>query len=498
MTPTPASSTSPTAARRGGRAEGAGQPLQPGVVEALGGGRERAAPGDWALILLGLALTLLPGLLPQPSLWFDEALSVSDAWSPRGLNHNGSWFQALRAVTEALGGRLDEFGLRALSLGSSFATAVLLLLAGSSMAGPQVAAWTVLCWGASPWALHWAGNARPYAAGAAVVALGLVVWLRAARQQRPLGALFGLALMGLAGALQLTFLVVPAGLVLATLAPARLTGWEAGRLRRTTLVGSAVGALAVGPWGWSTLRVYLAQKQEISGLDGVLHFVTSAGYHLSPALGIAAVAGALRLRGHGPLAALGPACAVGAGAVGLVSFAGQTTAQYVFGLLPLCCLLAGASAGSSGRAAWAVRGLLVLGLGLGTFLELGPQRGSRSPWREAFAYVERHRGPDEAVLAMQAGLGDLYTRPGWVDARYPRALAPLDRTRPHDLAALARSDRDAWIVLRPDFLLKWPADERARLEETLRLHGTREARFDAPAPGRDLALEVYRLRLGGS
>ena len=26
----------------------------------------------------------------------------------------------------------------------------------------------------------------------------------------------------------------------------------------------------------------------------------------------------------------------------------------------------------------------------------------------------------------------------------------------------------------------------------------REARFEAPAPGRDLALEVYRLRLGGS
>ena len=79
------------------------------MVEGVGGGRERAAAGDWALIALGLALTLLPGLLPQPSLWFDEALSVSDGWSPRGLNHNGTWFQALRVVTEALGGRLDEF-----------------------------------------------------------------------------------------------------------------------------------------------------------------------------------------------------------------------------------------------------------------------------------------------------------------------------------------------------------------------------------------------------
>ena len=96
------------------------------MVGGLGGERERAAAGEWALTFLGLALTLLPGLLPQPSLWFDEALSVSDGWSPRGLNHNGSWFQALRAFTEALGGRLDEFGLRALSLGSSFATGVLL------------------------------------------------------------------------------------------------------------------------------------------------------------------------------------------------------------------------------------------------------------------------------------------------------------------------------------------------------------------------------------
>ena len=484
-------------------------PGAPGAVDASGRAGARGGAGartlggggggplDQALTLAGLLLCLLPALLPQPSLWFDEALSVSDAWNPRGLNHNGAWFRALRGVTEVLGGRLDEFGLRALSLGCSVLTAVLLLVAARWAAGPRVAAWTVLCWGMSPWAMHWAGNARPYSAGAAVVSLGLLVWLRAARDSRVLGALAGLAIMGLAGALQLAFLVVPAGVVVATLAPRRVTGWDAARLRRATLLASGLGSLALAPWVWSTLQVYLAQKREISGLAGLAHFVTSAGYHLSPALGIAALVGAVRLRGGGPLAALGPACAVGAAGVGLVSIAGQTTAQYVFGLLPLCCLLAGSAAGAAGRGAVLLRCVLVLGLGAGVLLELGPQRGSRSPWREAFAYVERHRRPGDAVLAMQAGLGDLYTRPGWVDARYPRALAPLDRTRPHDLSALARSDRDAWVVLRPDFLLKWPAEERARLEETLRLYGVLEARFEAPAPGRDLALEVHRLRFSG-
>jgi hypothetical protein len=53
------------------------------------------------------------------------------------------------------------------------------------------------------------------------------------------------------------------------------------------------------------------------------------------------------------------------------------------------------------------------------------------------------------------------------------------------------------VLVRPDFLVKWPAPERARLEETLRLHGERRARFEAPAPGRDLALEVWYLDLAG-
>ncbi len=444
---------------------------------------------------LAVALCLLPLALPQPSLWFDEALSVTDGWLPRELNHNPLWYALLRQVTEALGGRLDEVGLRALSLGASAATAAALAWAVRPILGGRGAGWAALLWALSPWALHWATNARPYASGALLVACGLGVWLRGARADAPIAALSGLGLMAAAGALQLAFLVVPASLGLVSLLPSRWTGLDLRRTRRWALGAGVVGGLGLGPWILATLSTYLGQKQEIAGLAGVVHFAASAGFHLSPVLGIAALLGlvAARRERAGALFLLGLASALGATLVGGVSLLGQTTAQYVFGFLPLVCTLAGAACA---RRAW-VAAFVVLGLAAGSALELGPQRGSRSPWREAFGWIEAHRGPDEAVFAMQAGLGDLYTRPGWTDARYPRALAPLDRTRPHDLAAFARGDRSAWVLVRPDFLVKWPAPERARLEETLRLHGERRARFEAPAPGRDLALEVWYLDLAG-
>ena len=451
--------------------------------------------GGGLLVALAAALCLLPLALPQPSLWFDEALSVTDGWLPRGLNHNPLWYALLRGVTGALGGQLDEVGLRALSVGASAATALLLAWATRPLLGGRGAGWAALLWSLSPWALHWATNARPYASGALLVTAGLGLWVRGARADAPLRALVGLGVMALAGAFQLAFLVVPASLGLVSLLPRAWTGVELARTRRWVLGAGLLGAVGLGPWVLGTLSTYLGQKQEITGLAGLLHFAASAGFHLSPVLGIAALLGALaaRRQGGGVLLLLGLGSAVGACLVGGVSLLGQTTAQYVFGFLPLACALAGAACARRG---W-VAGFVVLGLATGSVLELGPQRGSRSPWREAFAWIEAHRGPDEAVFAMQAGLGDLYTRPGWTDARHPRALAPLDRTRPHDLMAFARGDRSAWVLVRPDFLLKWPAPDRERLEEVLRLHGEHRARFEAPAPGRDLALEVWYLDLAG-
>jgi len=146
------------------------------------------------------------------------------------------------------------------------------------------------------------------------------------------------------------------------------------------------------------------------------------------------------------------------------------------------------------RKAWARRtwmgGLVLASLAMCAF-EMGPHRGGRPRWREAWGLVDSQRGPQDLLAAHQAGLGELYLVPGWTDARYPEQIAWADRTNPQTLLTLERTTRRVWLVLQPDLLAKWPARQRRRLERFLKSECQLVERFETPAVGRDLTLVVY-------
>lgn len=427
------------------------------------------------------------------SLWFDEALTVTDAFHPRGINHNPGFYGLILACMEFWGGVVDERGVRLLSAVATLISLPLCYLAFLPLAGPRRSAWASLVLAASPWVLQWATNGRPYAAGLTVSLLGTAVLLRALLRDAPKGAALGLGLMGLAGALQLSMLAAPMALVGALVLGPLVGIRPAPRVTRMCLLGMPVLLILLGFIFAGDLSIYLAQKGEISGLSGLKHFVLASGFALTPVLGLCALWGAWRAHQEQQdvVLLLALACVLGAASVATVGWFGQVTAQYVFCFLPFVVLLAVWPLGE-GRG-WAYKSILILPLLALSALEVGSWHGSRPRWREAFAHVQIQRGPGDLVLSMQAGLGDLYTQPGWTDARYPLAHAWADRTQPMRIVDAARLDRPSWLILRRDFLLKWPARDRAVLEHVLARQAQRVLLLEGSPPGRDMTLEVYRL-----
>ena len=69
------------------------------------------------IVLLAACIALSTGLVlgGGVSLWFDEALTVTDGWHPRGANHNPLFYSLVRVCVGAWGGFIDEWSLRSLS-----------------------------------------------------------------------------------------------------------------------------------------------------------------------------------------------------------------------------------------------------------------------------------------------------------------------------------------------------------------------------------------------
>lgn len=446
------------------------------------------------VLLAALTLSLLGICLGGGfSLWFDEALTVTDAFHPRGINHNPGFYGLILACMELWGGVVDERGVRLLSAVATLMSLPLCYFAFLPLAGARRSAWASLVLAASPWVLQWATNGRPYAAGLTVSLLGTAVLLRALLRDGPKGAALGLGLMGLAGTLQLSMLVAPMALVGALLLSPLVGLRPAPRVRRMCLFGTPLFLIPLAFIFAGDLGIYLAQKGEISGFSGLKHFVLASGFALTPVLGLCALWGVWRAHEERQevVLLLALACVLGAASVAAVGWFGQVTAQYVFCLLPFVVLLAVWPLGNS--RGWAYGGILILPLLALSALEVGPWHGSRPRWREAFAHVQAQRGSGDLVLSMQAGLGDLYTQPGWTDARYPLAHAWADRTQPMRIVDAARLDRPSWLILRRDFLLKWPARDRVVLEHILARQAQRVLLLEGSPPGRDMTLEIYRL-----
>jgi hypothetical protein len=481
--------------------------LMPQAFAGGGGWAMESRGGGRGILFLALTLGLLRFVnLGSASLWFDEALTITDAWNPRGVNYNVPGYALNRWLTSLLGGELDEFAVRWPAAIWGYLAVPLTWWAFRPLAGSRRAAGAALLVATSPWALHWSQTGRAYTLVAVVCLLGSGLHFRGLIGGRGLLSIAGMAFVAAGFVIQAQAMVLAGGLWGAglLLAPSRIRLEPAQKraLRMTLLVGALAGG-AVSLWAVDVWLVYLRQKPEIIRLDAMKHFALSAGYQLTPWL-----AGAGALGGLGALKAKDGAAVhvawtafLGAAGVAGAAWFAQTTGQYVFVLLPWVAFLAAWPLGDDApglarwtRKAWARRawmgGLVLASLAMCAF-EMGPHRGGRPRWREAWGLVDSQRGPRDLLAAHQAGLGELYIVPGWTDARYPERIGWADRTNPQTMLTLERTTRRVWIVLQPDLLAKWPTRQRKRLERFLEGECTLVERFETPAVGRDLTLAVY-------
>jgi 4-amino-4-deoxy-L-arabinose transferase-like glycosyltransferase len=364
---------------------------------------------------------------------------------------------------------------------------------------------------ASPWHLYWSQNARFYTLAQLLALLGggalLSGLYRGATRRTALG-LVGLGLAALthpsAAFLLGALLVVPW--------VARWLDWvpeEATRSRSWDLL-SAVGlvTIAVGS-GWA-LRAWF-KWEDRHGSGSPLHFLKTAGYLFTPTLGIAFVAGVVRLgrwgrlrEGFAPVTAVVVALA----AAGVASLFARVSAQYVFVLQPWVAACAGLAfvprvgEEESRRARFRRAGLALL-VALPALVEVGlyfsVRNGDRPQWREAYAHVLERRGPLDLVLGMEAPVAEYYLVPGAQSLRAWTAATWLDEFRSRLPLEWARYRRRTWFVVNPTQLDDWTqfpgsADNRTELIRILQEDCERVASFPVPYTPRNLDVHVYVTR----
>ncbi len=482
--------------------------LDPSVAKAprpLAGARDPLVRG---FVLFALALAALRFFaLSSWSLWLDEALTLADSRGS-GIEANPlgyglfDWFYAFAP------GRPDEFWLRLPAAVFGLSSILATLWAFGPFLGPRAAALAAFFLSASVWQLYWSQNARFYTLAQTLSVLGGGVLLRGLYGGSSARTALGLLVLALSALTHpsAAFLIVP---LLFVPWVARWFEWVPERAAHSRawslfalagLVGLGIGS------GWA-FRAWLKWEARQGSGDPV-HLFLTAGYLLSPTLGLAFCVGALRgLRAREsfvPVAAtvLGLACA------GLASFFVRVSAQYVFVLQPW--LMAGAALAFVPRSGTqetpAVRrrlALLALLVALPGLVESGLyftlRHGDRPRWREAYAYVFEHRGPNDLVLGMDAPVAEYYLNPASYALRRWTEVTWLDDFRSGLPLEWARYGRRIWFVVNQTQLDDWTRQptsraNRAEFERILREECQAVARFEVPLTPRDLDVQVYVTR----
>jgi mannosyltransferase len=473
------------------------------------GGEPSAAERVWTRRLLALALIsacLRLLFLGRWSLWLDEAYTFADshyAWelnNPLGYALFGAFYRLFDARPGEMVLRFPGvfFGVLSIALA---ATALRVWLS------PLGAAFAALALALSPWHLYWSQNARFYTlaqvlglAGGALVFAGLV--------RAHIGRLLaGLVLAGLAALVHPSAVFLLGACLFTPLAfgrpelvpsPARSWGaadpvaarsvwWTHARL---TLVALLAGSLWFADV-WATWE----RRQ---GRGDPLHFLLTTGYLVTPALGAAALLGALwSLRERDRKAkflalfvAAGFAAALG------TSFLLRVSAQYVFVFLPFVAGLAGLAfegvfRRSRGRAL-ALSLLVLAPLSIESGLYFAVRHGDRPRWKEAYRYVFDRREPRDLVLGMDAPVAEYYWSPRSVDLRHWREVVQLDSYRARAAEEWLRMRRPMWLVVNLEQLEDWAAADRHDLRRFLEEDCRIETRFPVPLTPRDLDVLVYR------
>jgi hypothetical protein len=490
------------------------EPSPSGVSHPAEGCSASASERDRLASVL-LALGLIVGLvrffrLGQWSLWFDEAITWTDAHhSLEGAEiTNPLGYRAIAAVVRMLGGVPDEFSLRFLPALLGWCVVPATWWAFRPWAGPRRAAAAALLVAASSWHVYWSQNARFYTMAQLVVLVGGGVFLRGLWNGRAWLAAIGIAIAGFGAVLHPS-----AGLILPALV---LAPWLMAVVR-TRLPTSArkpllavclllVAALLVRiDWVVTTWETYQRQKGQ-AGQGDPAHFVLTSGFYITPLWLTAATIGAVcALRRRDPFHVFVTCVVALVLAAGLVaSVKARMSAQYVFVVLPWVAVLACAplelacDAGASGEpaarsSAWFAGGLLVLVLPAltSTALYFTVRKGERPQWREAYEFVWNQREPDDLILGMEASVGELYLAPRRTELRNPVHVTWLDRWRARLPEIWAQHARRTWYILNPEQLLDWETrdadDLRAFLREQCRLVKC----FPLYVESRDLSVWIY-------
>jgi hypothetical protein len=471
-------------------------------------GRAARDPLVRTFVLLALALGALRFVaLSRWSLWLDEALTLADSHGG-GPEANPVGYGLFDWFYGRSPGRPDELWLRLPAAVFGLAAILATLWAFRPFFGARAAALGAFFLSASVWHLYWSQNARFYTLVQTLALLGGGVLLRGLYRGSSARTLLGLVLLSLAALTHpsAAFLIAP------LLCVPWIARWldsvpeEAARSRAWSLFALAgFVALGIGS-GWA-LRAWVRWEARQGSGDPV-HLLLTAGYLVSPTLGLAFCLGAFR--GARARESFVPVVAtvLGLAAAFLSSFFVRVSAQYVFVLQPWLAGCAGLAfaprAGAPGtHPEWRRLTLLALLVALPGLVESALyftlRHGDRPRWREAYAYVFEHRGPGDLVLGMEAPVAEYYLSPGNYALRRWTEVTWLDDFRSRLPLEWARYGRRTWFVVNQTQLDDWtrqPAsrENRAELERILREECREVARFEVPLTPRDLDVRVYVTR----
>ncbi len=418
----------------------------------------------WLLSVLGctlLAASLRLYRLGAASFWVDECNTIRATMMLPEVNRS----KVLGYVPTAIGLRLFGVPLkreladqihRWQSLGITETRARLascligiltipaLMLASRRMLGEPAAAWLGLLLAIAPWHIYWSQAARFYTQQFLFYNLALIAYFVATAEGRR-----GLMLAAMGCAL-LAFLSQPPALVIVGVFA---IDWLAGKMR-----GEPV---RLGRFGWLAGATMLALCAAALGLDMLqrteqwtqfvhdqyqtpVKILLGTAYMTTPAVVLLALLTAVtrgaqaRLRLYLLVAALLPPLAFAG--VSLVAYVGlryafvSLYAWLALAALGLAWLQPRLRGAGLHALSWAPGLVIVAVLAMFDYGYYTAGYGFHPRWREAFAYVQRHRGPDQAV-ATHEHVGFYYLQDPDVQ-RFPRS--------PQQLAELTQP---TWIVV---------------------------------------------------
>ncbi len=449
-------------------------------------------------LIVALCIGLLRFLyLDVWSLWYDEALTVSDAWNGAPGRFHQASYHLIHWTVEALGGQIDGWNLRFLPALMGFLAIPTCYWAFLPIAGPRRAGVAAALLAASSWQQYWSQTARGYTMTEWVGLLGTGIFLRGLRGANGPQTLIGLSVVASGSLFHPHGAVIAAGMALG-LGVYALDPTQRERLLvplKWVAGGACLALIWQGPALFSAFRTYQGGRAQ-GGLSSFLHLIKSTAFFLTPVIGVGLWIGGLQAvltrQKHGQyLLAVVLSTSF---CITILSMFGMVSAQYLFGLHPWMLVLATWPLDSI-QMPRRVRLAYVAVLLLPSLAQIGlyssVRQGERPRWREAYDYVWNHRSEHDLVLGMQAGLGDFYLDPGFTDVRHPRLVGWNDRTQPQNFRSARRGVRPTWLVIRPAFLDLWKRENRQELRAFLARDCRLVERFSLPMEGRDLDLEIY-------